>query len=169
MATHKTAEESQKEYIEVMGEPLGKQFHALWQEVAWLYTKWGEYVALFGTKPSRIDLMNRTAPLFFRVVQDSIWEETILHIARLTDPPKSMGKENLSIQQLPLLVGDEGLRQTLSKKKAGTLVQIQLCIAKEKILTAARQRGYRVKQKLTLPNGRSRIHLDAKIPERFMT
>lgn len=116
MATHKTAEESQKEYIEVMGEPLGKQFHALWQEVAWLYTKWGEYVALFGTKPSRIDLMNRTAPLFFRVVQDSIWEETILHIARLTDPPKSMGKENLSIQQLPLLVGDEGLRQTLEEK-----------------------------------------------------
>jgi mRNA-degrading endonuclease RelE of RelBE toxin-antitoxin system len=51
----------------------------------------------------------------------------------------------------------------------GTLVQIQLCIAKEKILTAARQRGYRFKQKLTLPNGRSRIHLDAKIAERFMT
>jgi len=51
----------------------------------------------------------------------------------------------------------------------GTLVQIQLCIVKEKILTAARQRGYRFKQKLTLPNGRSRIHLDAKITERFMT
>ena len=54
-------------------------------------------------------------------------------------------------------------------KLKGTLIQIQLCIAKEKILTAARQRGYRVKQKLTLPNGRSRIHLDAKITERFMT
>jgi hypothetical protein len=40
---------------------------------------------------------------------------------------------------------------------------------KEKILTAARQRGYRFKQKLTLPNGRSRIQLDAKIAERFMT
>ena len=55
------------------------------------------------------------------------------------------------------------------KMLKGTLVQIQLCIAKEKILTAARQRGYRFKQKLTLPNGRSRIHLDAKIAERFMT
>jgi hypothetical protein len=52
-------------------------------------------------------------------------------------------------------------------EKKGTLVQIQLCIAKEKISTAARQRGYRFKQKLTLPNGRSRIHLDAKIAERF--
>jgi hypothetical protein len=55
------------------------------------------------------------------------------------------------------------------EKKVGTLVQIQLCIAKEKILTAARQRGYRFKQKLTLPNGRGRIHLYAKIAERFMT
>jgi len=57
----------------------------------------------------------------------------------------------------------------LPEKLKGTLVQIQLCIAKEKILTAAHQRGYRFKQKLTLPNGRSRIHLDAKITERFMT
>ncbi len=116
MATHKTAEEAREEYIEIMGEPLGKLFHALWQEVAWLYTKWGEYVALFGTKPSRIDLMNKVAPLFFRIVQDSLWEDTILHIARLTDPPKSMGKENLSIQSLPLLVEDEDLKQNLEEK-----------------------------------------------------
>lgn len=127
MATHKTSDESLKEYIEVMGEPLGKQFHALWQEVAWLYTKWNEYVALFGTKPSRIDLMNRTAPLFFRVVQDSIWEETILHIARLTDSPKSMGKENLSIQQLPLLVVDEDLGQALEEKIELAKVASEFC------------------------------------------
>ena len=36
---------------------------------------------------------------------------------------------------------------------------MQLCIAKEEILTAARQRGYRFKQKLALPNGRNRIQL----------
>jgi hypothetical protein len=60
-------------------------------------------------------------------------------------------------------------KDTKWNRLKGTSVQIQLCIAKEKILTAARQRGYRFKQKLTLPNGRSRIHLDAKIAERFMT
>lgn len=64
MASYKTEEESQKEYIEVMGKPLGKLFHALWQEVAWLYTKWREYEDLFGTKPSRIDLMNKAARRF---------------------------------------------------------------------------------------------------------
>jgi len=64
---------------------------------------------------------------------------------------------------------NEILKCKYNVEDVGTLVQIQLCIAKEKILTAARQRGYRFKQKLTLPNGRSRIHLDAKIAERFMT
>lgn len=116
MASHKTAEESQREYIGLMGEHLGKLYHALWQEVAWLYMKWGEYESLYGTNPSRIDLMNKVAPLFFRIVQDSLWEETILHIARLTDSPKSMGKENLSIQRLPILVGDERLKKTLEEK-----------------------------------------------------
>lgn len=116
MASYKTEEESQKEYIEVMGKPLGKLFHALWQEVAWLYTKWREYEDLFGTKPSRIDLMNKAAPRFFRIVQDALWENTILHISRLTDPPKTMNKENLSIQRLPLIVEDKELKQNLKKK-----------------------------------------------------
>lgn len=102
-----------------MGEVLGTVFHALWQEVAWLYTKWGEYVALYGTKPGRIELMNKSAPRFFRIVQDSLWEETLLHIAKLTDPPetgKKEKRENLSIQRLLLLEPDEALKLALEAK-----------------------------------------------------
>ena len=118
LAQSKTADES-KEYVQLMGEALGKVFHALWQEVAWLYTKWGEYEALYGTKQSRIELMNRSAPRLFRIIQDSLWEETLLHIARLTDPPetgKKEKRENLSIQQLLLLEPDEALKHTLEEK-----------------------------------------------------
>jgi hypothetical protein len=114
MRNHKTAEEAKKEYIACMGEDLGRVFHALWQEVAWLYIKWGEYVDLFGKKPSRIELMNRAAPGFFRIVQDSLWEETILHIARLTDPPRTAGRDNLTIQRLPELIQDSQLLAKLS-------------------------------------------------------
>ncbi len=127
MARYINAEESLKEYISLMGDSLGKLFHALWQEVAWLYMKWGEYMTLFGTKPSRIDLMNKVAPHFFRIVQDSLWEDTILHIARLTDPPQSMGKENLSIQRLPLLVADENLKQNLKDKIAIAITSSEFC------------------------------------------
>ena len=78
MSSQRTAEEVKQHHIEVMGEDLGSLYHALWNELAWLYSKWGEYVELFGTKLSRIDLVNRAAGLFFRIVQDSLWEDSLL-------------------------------------------------------------------------------------------
>jgi len=86
---HLTSEESLEKYINEMGQDLGSVFHALNDELAWLYMKWGEYLELFGTKPTRIDLVNQAAGPFFRVVQDTLWEDTLLSIARLIDPPKS--------------------------------------------------------------------------------
>jgi AbiU2 len=84
-----------------MGEPLGEAAYALWSEVALLFRDWGEFVYLFGSHPNRTELLNKAAPLFFRVVQNTLFEATILRIARLTDPPKSVGKSNLTVQQLP--------------------------------------------------------------------
>ncbi|MGZ8401653.1 MAG: AbiU2 domain-containing protein [Methyloceanibacter sp.] len=102
-----TAQESRERYIAKMGEALGTQFAALWQEVAHLHMSWSEYVELFGTKPSRIDLLNSAAPRFFRILQDALWDETLLHIARLTDSPESgKGKSNLTIRNLPELVDE---------------------------------------------------------------
>lgn len=102
-----TAEEIKQAYIEIMGNSLGKQFCALRQEVVWLHSIWREYVELFGTKPSRIELLNKSAGFFFVIVADSLWEATLLHIARLTDPPKSAGKKNLTIQVLPTRVHEK--------------------------------------------------------------
>lgn len=119
MGTTRTADEAKWNYIAVMGEPLGLVFHALWQEVAWLHRKWDEYVELYGTKSSRVNLLNKAAPTFFRIVQDALWEESLLHIARLTDPPSSARKPNLTIQRLPALVADAEAAQrvkTLTEK-----------------------------------------------------
>lgn len=104
MGRFSTADEVQAEHIHKMGGDLGRFYHALWNEVAWLHVKWAEYVELFGTKPARIDLINGAAPVFFRIVQDILWKTTLLHIARLTDPVESMGKKNLTIRALPYLV-----------------------------------------------------------------
>jgi hypothetical protein len=104
--TTRTTDEAKANYIAVMGEPLGSLFHSLWQEVAWLFRKWDNYVELFGSKPSRVDLLNEAAPGFFSIVQDTLWEGILLHIARLTDPPNSAGKANLTTQRLHGLVGD---------------------------------------------------------------
>lgn len=98
-----------------MGEDLGRIYHALSNELAWVYLKWGEYVALFGTKPSRIDLLNKAAGNFFRIIQDGLWEDVLLHIARLTDSPRSKGKENLSIRGLPPLITKPEVRETIQR------------------------------------------------------
>lgn len=127
MAIHKTAEEVKQHHVEQMGEDLGSLFHALWNEVAWLYSKWGEYVELFGTKPSRIDLMNKAAPLFFKIIQDSLWEDTLLHVARLTDPPKSAGKHNLTIQRLPRLVAGEKIEASIIKLTEIAIEKADFC------------------------------------------
>jgi hypothetical protein len=44
------------------------------------------YVALFGTSPEGIALLNRAAPRSFRVMQDSVWDDVLLHFCALTDP-----------------------------------------------------------------------------------
>lgn len=105
-----TAEEAKKLHIAAMGAELGPLYDAMWQQVAWLHNKWGQYVELYGTKESRLTLLNQAAPLFFRVVQDTLWEDVLLHIARLTDSPESMKKANLSIRRFPAAIDDDATK-----------------------------------------------------------
>jgi hypothetical protein len=101
-----TSAEDKQQYIAAMGERLGLQYEALWQDMAYLHLVWLEFRELFGIKESRVVLLNEAAGLFFRIVQDQLWEAVILQIAKLTDPPSSNGKSNLSIQSIPKLVDD---------------------------------------------------------------
>ncbi len=98
--------EVKQEHLSKLGPILGTHYNALYNEVAWLHVRWKQYKDLFGTSPSRIAILNQAAGLFFRFVQDGLWEDTLLHLTRLTDPPKSMGKENLTLQALPPLIKD---------------------------------------------------------------
>jgi hypothetical protein len=47
------------------------------------------------------------------IILEALWEQTLLHIAGLTDRPKSLGKENLTILNLPELVNDHEMKKTL--------------------------------------------------------
>ncbi len=92
MSGIRTAEESKADHVAAMGVELGEFYSALWHELAWIHSKWAEYVTLFGTTSTRVELLNQAAPRFFRTIQDSLWEDVLLHIARLTDSPRSAGK-----------------------------------------------------------------------------
>ena len=123
--THRTAEEAKAEHIRLMGDELGTIYAALWQEVAWVHGKWSEFVALFGTRESRVDLLNAAAPAFCGLVQDSIWENVLLHVARLTDRPGTGTgtgkKQNLTIQRLPMLIDRVNARATVETKVQAAL------------------------------------------------
>lgn len=99
---HQSAEQSKNENIRIMGDELGQVYSALWQELANLHQKWHQYVTLFGTSPERIALLNKVAPQTIHTIQESLWLDIVLHIARLTDSAET-GKGNLAKQNLSLL------------------------------------------------------------------
>jgi hypothetical protein len=126
--SHRTADEAKKSWISVMGEAFGLPCAQLWQEIAYLHQKWMQYLILFGTDPERVELLNDTAPAFFRLVQDLLWNETILHIARITDPCETVkGKSNLTIQILPKLLTDDSLRNGVQALVNKALTQSEFC------------------------------------------
>ncbi len=103
-----------KRHVDSMGEELGLVFYELWKEVAWIHFTWSQYVELFGTRPSRIALLNEAAGQFFLVVHDSLLHDVMIHATRLTDPPKSCGKPNLTVNQLPDLIAGGPLKDAIT-------------------------------------------------------
>ncbi len=110
MADDRTPEEVRARHVETMGEALGLTFDALYQDIVWLHARWAEFRKLFGKSPERIAILNESAPYFFHLIQDTLFEDVVLHIARVTDSERSCGRDNLTLQRLPRLVEDAALR-----------------------------------------------------------
>jgi hypothetical protein len=127
VAEHRTAEESRNANVLAMGEELGLLYSELWQQLVWLHTKWEQYVVLFGKTESRVKLLNASAPMFFRVVQDTLWEDSVLHVARLTDSPASMNKPNLSIRRIADLIDDQPVRTVIEALVQEALDASEFC------------------------------------------
>ena len=103
-----------------MPERVRQVYDPLWQAVSVLHLNWKLYRQVYGTGSERIDLLNQFAPNFFRAVQDSMLDGTYLAISRLTDPPRSSGKDNLVLERLVLTVEEDepGLPEKLGLSSA---------------------------------------------------
>ena len=122
-----TAEEAKKKNIEKMGDALGSQFSALWQEVVLVHMVWSEFVELYGTKPSRVEILNASASNFFYMAQQVLWESTMLHICRLTDPSLVAGKTNLTVQNLYSLIPDAKLKAEVLQLVDAAILRSDFC------------------------------------------
>ncbi|MDM0068368.1 hypothetical protein [Variovorax sp. J31P207] len=87
---------------------LQAEYDLLDGEVAALGYYLSEYQTLFGTTRERIDFLNQIAPVFFKMIFDTLWSEILLHMTRIAGPAVTRinGSEfhNLTIQRLPALV-----------------------------------------------------------------
>ena len=110
MPRYLSSDDVRREQIEALGPELGPYFHELYVEVAWIRDKWREFQELFGTSPERIDILNGAASRFFGMVHNALWEDTLLHLSRLTDAAKMGKRENLTLYRLPALIEEPTLR-----------------------------------------------------------
>ncbi len=71
--------------------------------------------------------MSEAAPAFFRIVQDTFWEDVLLHVARLTDSPKSANRSNLSFRHLAKCVQDAETKAKVECLASNALLASEFC------------------------------------------
>jgi hypothetical protein len=110
-----TANETQAIYQRAMGPELGLVFYALFCEICHLHQKWGQFAELFGRNEERIALLNRAAPAFFGSLQQVLWNDVLLHIARINDNTHSGGpkRRNLTLSGFAEMVSEDDFKTKL--------------------------------------------------------
>jgi hypothetical protein len=68
------------QYSESMGDELGTTFFQLSRKLIELHIVWQQYRQLYGSEEETIFLLNRTAGLFFKIVQDQLWDYLASHV-----------------------------------------------------------------------------------------
>lgn len=86
-------------YSEKLPENIQDVFMWLCQDVASLQQKWDFWLELFG-ESQNTKLLSELAPASFNVILETLQSDVTMAICRLSDPPKSMGQENLSFATL---------------------------------------------------------------------
>lgn len=83
-------------YDSRLPENIREVFMWLCQDVASLQNKWSFYLGLFSNRENTA-LLSDLARGSFQIVEESLRNDMTMAICRLSDPPRSMRKENLSL------------------------------------------------------------------------
>jgi hypothetical protein len=76
-----------------------------------LHVVWAQYRQLYADAGT-VEVLNRTSGLFFKIVQDKLWDSVLLGICRMLDPAFGRGgrDKNLTLYSLLLLINDVALK-----------------------------------------------------------
>jgi len=75
-------------------------FDPIKRDFVWLSGAWRVFRQLFLESRERVELLDKSASGVFSVLQDTLRDCIFLGIGRVTDPVRSVGKENLSLARL---------------------------------------------------------------------
>jgi len=96
---HVSAKEELKRDKAVLGDTYGAAYHHACQHLWNVVAFWDRYESLFGTA-DRVALLNETSGGYWHATQNMLFEYVLLGLTRLTDPPVTGGRSNLSVAQL---------------------------------------------------------------------
>lgn len=101
--TNRTPNEAKANYQAKLGKEFGQIFYGTYNEWVNLKIVWDQYENLFGSGKERVKLLNSAGASFFRSVERSFFETTIMAICRLSDPVATgrgeRKKENLTVKR----------------------------------------------------------------------
>jgi hypothetical protein len=81
-----------------MDEALIGEFKSFREQCIWLRCCYNSYVTLFESGHETLDLLHRSAGIFFHDINIIFIEYILLQICKITDPAVTQGKENLTIE-----------------------------------------------------------------------
>lgn len=96
-----------------------KLFHAIDDEVLFLFYRWTIFRQLFGSGKENLELLNRSGSNVFVLLQTLVTDNVFLTLSCLTDPEKTGPDQNVSIKNLLRKIEtdlDDKLREQLRKK-----------------------------------------------------
>ncbi len=86
-------------YDQRLPENIRGVFMLLCQDVALLQNKWSFYLELFSSQENT-ELLSDLAKRSFQIIEESLRDDLTMSICRLSDCPRSYGKDNLSLATL---------------------------------------------------------------------
>jgi len=81
-------------------EALTESFLALRERFSWIANCWAMYRTLYESGPKTDDLMRQSAAWFFHDFNIIIIDYLIIEICKVTDRSKTMGRDNLTVENL---------------------------------------------------------------------
>jgi len=86
--------------LDVFPSEIRQPYAELSRDTIYLHHKWKIISELYVSGETVIELLNGTAPGFFRICKDVLVDDLFLSIQRLTDPKFTGNKENLTLEYL---------------------------------------------------------------------